>query len=195
MGWTLADDEGRRKPPGWVALQGDPVMPPGSTAPGDRNRRGGASGGVAPAFNGAPRRNPKRAEAGGQVDAPFGAPPPRGEPRGEKGKEGPGAFPRAAEVNLCLEGTMNDRTDSRDNNPECKNPEWVKRYHAPQNRAAREADYLHRLRAAGIDPEAELPEDMDAYRYRLARMILMYVNDWPGCPLPICRRMRGCMAP
>ena len=90
---------------------------------------------------------------------------------------------------------MNDRTDSRDNNPECKNPEWVKRYHAPQNRAAREADYLHRLRAAGIDPEAELPEDMDAFRYRLARMILMYVNDWPGCPLPICRRMRGCMAP
>ena len=53
----------------------------------------------------------------------------------------------------------------------------------------------HRLRAASIDPEADLPQDMEAFRYRLARMILMYVNDWPGCPLPICRRMRGCMAP
>jgi hypothetical protein len=26
-------------------------------------------------------------------------------------------------------------------------------------------------------------------------MIHMFLNAWPGCPEPICQRMRGCMAP
>jgi hypothetical protein len=76
-----------------------------------------------------------------------------------------------------------------------KNPDWLKRYHAPENAAAAQADYRRRLMAAGIDPEDDPPDDMDAFRYRLARMITMHLNDWPGCPEQICRRMRGCMAP
>jgi hypothetical protein len=57
------------------------------------------------------------------------------------------------------------------------------------------ADYHRRLRAAGIDPEGEGPEDIEAFRYDLARRICMYLNTWHGCPEPLCRRNRGCMAP
>ncbi len=59
----------------------------------------------------------------------------------------------------------------------------------------RQADFLRRLRAAGIDPESEGPADIDAFRYQLARMICMFLNEWRGCPQTICRRNRGCMAP
>ena len=56
------------------------------------------------------------------------------------------------------------------------------------------ADYDARLKAAGLDQDdAEL--DIDAVRQRLARKINMFLNEWPGCPEPICQRMRGCMAP
>jgi hypothetical protein len=57
------------------------------------------------------------------------------------------------------------------------------------------ADYRRRLRAAGIDPDGEIPEDIDAFRYELARRIHMYLNTWHGCPESFCRRQRGCMAP
>lgn len=71
------------------------------------------------------------------------------------------------------------------------------RYHAEDkhSQARRGADFERRLRAAGIDPEAEPPEDMDAFRYQLARKIVMFINDCEGCPLRLCRRMQGCMAP
>jgi len=70
-------------------------------------------------------------------------------------------------------------------------------YHADGKRAQahRSADLERRLRAAGIDPDAEPPADMDAFRYQLARQIVMFINDWHGCPLRLCRRMQGCMAP
>lgn len=55
------------------------------------------------------------------------------------------------------------------------------------------ADYKARLKAAGLDDNPEL--GMDAWRLRAARKINMYLNAWPGCPKPICQRMRGCMAP
>jgi hypothetical protein len=72
-----------------------------------------------------------------------------------------------------------------------------RRYHAEDkhSQARRSADYQRRLRAAGIDPEANPPEDMDAFRYQLARMMVMFLNDCEGCPLRLCRRMQGCMAP
>ena len=57
------------------------------------------------------------------------------------------------------------------------------------------ADYQRRLRAAGIDPDAEPPEDKDAFRNQLARRIAMFINSWRGCKEPLCRRNRGCMAP
>jgi hypothetical protein len=57
------------------------------------------------------------------------------------------------------------------------------------------ADYQRRLRAAGIDPDAEPPPDMDAFRNQLARRIAMFINAWRGCKEPLCRRNRGCMAP
>ena len=57
------------------------------------------------------------------------------------------------------------------------------------------ADYQRRLRAARIDPDAEPPSDMDAFRNQLARRIAMFINAWHGCKEPLCRRHRGCMAP
>lgn len=65
----------------------------------------------------------------------------------------------------------------------------------PRADAHRAADLARRLGAAGIDPQAEPPEDMDEFRRHFARYICMFVNDWRGCPLRLCRRMHGCMAP
>lgn len=86
---------------------------------------------------------------------------------------------------------MNDEPKRRG----LKNPEWCRRYLAPENAAARSADYARRVRAAGLDRDDGGPEDMDEFRRYLARKIVMFTNDWPGCPERICRRMRGCMAP
>ena len=57
------------------------------------------------------------------------------------------------------------------------------------------ADYHRRLRAAGIYPDGEVPADMEVFRNQLARRIHMLINTWRGCPEPLCRRNRGCMAP
>jgi hypothetical protein len=65
---------------------------------------------------------------------------------------------------------------------------------APKPSDEHQADYERRLRAAGIN-EDECPENMDAFRYRLARMLCMFHNAWHGCPEKLCRRQRGCMAP
>jgi hypothetical protein len=72
------------------------------------------------------------------------------------------------------------------------------RYHAEDKRAQahRSADYARRLRAAGFDREPyDYNEDMDRYRLELTRRISMFLNDWEGCPLRLCQRMQGCMAP
>ena len=62
---------------------------------------------------------------------------------------------------------------------------------------AYEADLKARLKAAGLDGDDEDRDslDMDDMRLRLARQIVMFMNEWPGCPEAICQRMRGCMAP
>ena len=64
-------------------------------------------------------------------------------------------------------------------------------------RHARFADYQHRIRAAGLvrSEDDPVPENIDEFRLNLARRIVMYVNDWHGCPQRLCRRQRGCMAP
>ena len=59
----------------------------------------------------------------------------------------------------------------------------------------RSESYHRRLKAVGLDHEEEAPEDMDAFRYRMARRIVMFLNQWHGCPERLCRRNRGCMAP
>lgn len=58
----------------------------------------------------------------------------------------------------------------------------------------RGTSFDRRVKAAGIDPDA-VPEDMDEFRYTLARKIAMFVNAWHGCPERLCQRNRGCMAP
>jgi hypothetical protein len=70
-----------------------------------------------------------------------------------------------------------------------------KRFHAgdKRSRAHRDADFERRTRAAGIESAAD--EDMDTFRRRLTRTISMFHNDWEGCPLRLCQRMKGCMAP
>lgn len=58
--------------------------------------------------------------------------------------------------------------------------------------------YRRRIKAARFwsdtrDPAQ--PADMDAVRLEMTRRILMLFDDWQECPLRICRRHRGCMAP
>lgn len=55
-----------------------------------------------------------------------------------------------------------------------------------------------RLKAAGLareDDDDTKPVDIDAVRIKAARTIHMAINTWEGCPEPLCRRERGCMAP
>ena len=54
-------------------------------------------------------------------------------------------------------------------------------------------EFQARLRAAGLD--GPLPEDIEQFRYALARQIHMFLNEWHGCREGACRRQRGCMAP
>lgn len=66
---------------------------------------------------------------------------------------------------------------------------------AAREKAERVASFHRRVAAAGIDLNYQ-PEDMDEFRYRLARLITMYTNEWShGCPQRLCRRNGGCMAP
>lgn len=60
--------------------------------------------------------------------------------------------------------------------------------------ANRERSYKRRLKAAGIDDDT-MPDDIDEFRFQLARCISMFLNQWHGCPELICQRNRGCMAP
>lgn len=76
-----------------------------------------------------------------------------------------------------------------------RNAEYLEHYHAPENEQARKADIDRRLRAAGLDGDRPEDENIEVFRYKLARQICMYMNDWPGCPEVVCRRQRGCMAP
>jgi len=53
-------------------------------------------------------------------------------------------------------------------------------------------DYERRLTAAGLPPH----DDRDSINeFGRARRRAMWINAWHGCPLPVCRRQRGCMAP
>ncbi len=70
------------------------------------------------------------------------------------------------------------------------------RYHAEDERsqAFRAADLKRRQRAMQIESAPDV-NYMDAYRLELTRYIAMFLNDWEGCPLRLCQRMQGCMAP
>ena len=58
----------------------------------------------------------------------------------------------------------------------------------------RARSFERRLKAAGLDNKT-MPDDIDEFRYSLARQICMFIDKWHGCPELICRRNRGCMAP
>jgi hypothetical protein len=58
----------------------------------------------------------------------------------------------------------------------------------------RQADYERRLRIAGIHDD-DPPDNDEDVRRALARRIWIFINDWHGCRLRLCRRNRGCMAP
>jgi hypothetical protein len=63
---------------------------------------------------------------------------------------------------------------------------------------ATSASYRRRVKAARFPSETRdpaQPVDIDALRLEMARRILMLFDDWQECPLRICRRNRGCMAP
>ncbi len=55
------------------------------------------------------------------------------------------------------------------------------------------------MRAAGIDPHAEPPADIDEFRRQLARRISVFIANeadyWRGCAEPGCRRAHSCTAP
>jgi hypothetical protein len=70
------------------------------------------------------------------------------------------------------------------------------RYHAEDKRAQafRAADLERRQRAMQIECAPDV-NFMDAYRLELTRFIAMFLNDWEGCPLRLCQRIQGCMAP
>jgi hypothetical protein len=65
--------------------------------------------------------------------------------------------------------------------------------------AARRAAADRELRAAGIDPDAEPPADIDEFRGALARRINIVIGNrmryWRDCKEPGCRRARSCLAP
>jgi hypothetical protein len=52
-----------------------------------------------------------------------------------------------------------------------------------------------RMKAAGFRKDDAPHDNIDAMRTSLARRINMLINNWRGCPEPLCRRMSGCMAP
>jgi hypothetical protein len=67
------------------------------------------------------------------------------------------------------------------------------RTHRPDLRS-----YKRRLKAAGLareDVDDTQPVDLDALRVKMTRSLHMAINTWKGCPEPLCRRQRGCMAP
>jgi hypothetical protein len=67
----------------------------------------------------------------------------------------------------------------------------------PAAQAERVASYQRRIRAASLvrGDDDPVPDDIDEFRLNLARRIAMLINDWRGCPEPLCPRHRGCMAP
>ncbi len=78
--------------------------------------------------------------------------------------------------------------------PGLKKPEMVRPLSRAGKRRQSGSDLARRLAAVGLDDDLD-DVDLDTFRYRLARRIDMFLNDLPGCPEKLCRRMRGCMAP
>ena len=69
----------------------------------------------------------------------------------------------------------------------------------PRDERELDEEFERALRAAGIDPNAEPPADMDEFRDHLSRRISIFLATkegyWRDCKEPGCRRMRACLAP
>jgi hypothetical protein len=65
----------------------------------------------------------------------------------------------------------------------------------PPDWGTRSPTYEGRMKAAGFRKRDAPSAGIDAVRNAVARQIAMIINDWRGCPEPLCKRMRGCMAP
>ena len=74
-------------------------------------------------------------------------------------------------------------------------PDTATRQRASGGRAKFRSDYARRLQAVGLGRDQPGPETIDGRRNAMARKISMVMNQWRGCREPLCRRMRGCMAP
>jgi hypothetical protein len=74
-----------------------------------------------------------------------------------------------------------------------KSTAYGKRRHAPEL-GSRSPTYESRLKAAGLDGDTP-PKDIDEFRNRVTRRLYIILNRWRGCPQPLCRRYRGCVAP
>jgi len=70
-----------------------------------------------------------------------------------------------------------------------------RRQHARGGRGTFRDDYERRLNAVGLGRDQPAPTTVDGMRNAMARRISMVMNEWRGCREPLCRRMRGCMAP
>jgi hypothetical protein len=68
------------------------------------------------------------------------------------------------------------------------------RAHPRGDRPHDTGNFKQRLKAAGLDGD-DLPDDIDEFRMRFARTIMMFINQWQGCRERLCRRHQGCMAP
>jgi hypothetical protein len=70
----------------------------------------------------------------------------------------------------------------------------------PVTRRARDAKRLEKndARGRGLFPE-QPPKDIDQFRLMMARRIAIFIGNrrraWRGCPEPVCRRQRACLAP
>lgn len=87
------------------------------------------------------------------------------------------------------------RTRSGNTSPRAATRETAARQRAGGGRGTFLSDYARRVDAAGLGRDQPAPTTVDGMRNAMARKIAMVMNEWRGCREPLCRRMRGCMAP
>ena len=92
-------------------------------------------------------------------------------------------------------GKRDGKTMSGKMTAEVATPEPAARQRARRGRGTFRSDYARRLHAVGLGRDQPAPETIDGVRDAIARKIAMAINRWHGCREPLCRRMRGCMAP
>ena len=91
--------------------------------------------------------------------------------------------------------TRSGKTKSEKTAADAAMPDTAPRQRARRGRGTFRSDYGRRLDAVGLGRDQPEPDTADGIRDAMARKISMAMNQWHGCREPLCRRMRGCMAP